>query len=117
VWFTDEEAYAMAAYLKLDVNEFLRRHAHTVNGRWTLNERVGPAGYDCVFLQRDAKGKALYSIYGSRPMQCRTWPFWNDLLKSQKDWDRAAERCPGMNKGTFYPIEKIRVIRDGTPPK
>jgi uncharacterized protein len=112
VWFNQQEAQTMAAGLQLDVPTFLRRYAHTVNGRWTLNERTGPNGYDCVFLQRDDQGKALCSIYPVRPQQCRTWPFWPELLQSPAAWERASRKCPGMNKGTFYPVEKIRIIRD-----
>ena len=70
VWFTDEEAEAMAESLQLDVPTFLRRFAHTVNGNWTLNENVNPQGkgYDCTFLRRDDQGKALktplYNLIG-----------------------------------------------------
>lgn len=115
VWFDGREAQAMADFLKLDVVTFLRRHAHTVNGKWTLNERTGPNGYDCVFLQRDPSGKAMCSIYEVRPRQCRTWPFWPELLRSPAAWQRASERCPGMDRGNFYPVEKIRLIRDSNP--
>ena len=115
VWFTDEEALKMAASVKLEVNEFLRRYAHTINGKWTLNERAGPQGYDCIFLQRDDRGKAQCSIYLTRPQQCRTWPFWPELLKRPTEWDRASDRCPGMNSGKTYTLAQIRVIRDSTP--
>jgi len=114
VWFTDEEARAMAAGLNLGVAEFLRQFAHTVNGNWTLNEHVNPEGkgYDCTFLRRDDNGKALCSIYETRPHQCRTWPFWPDLLKSKASWERAKQKCPGMDNGKLYKIEQIRIIRD-----
>jgi Fe-S-cluster containining protein len=57
----------------------------------------------------------MCGIYEVRPQQCRTWPFWPELLRDKASWDRASERCPGMNKGTFFPVEQIRIIRDGTP--
>ncbi len=113
VWFNAQEAQAMADFLKLDVATFLRRHAHTVDGRWSLNERKQPDGnYDCVFLRRDDSGKALCSVYNVRPQQCRTWPFWPELLSSPTAWDRATRKCPGMNHGRFYPVEMVRIIRD-----
>lgn len=116
VWFDSAEAQAMADFIRVPLADFLRRFAHTYNGRWTLNERKQPGGaFDCVFLRRDDQGKALCSVYSVRPQQCRTWPFWPELLDSPAAWERANRKCPGMNKGTFYPIERIRVIRDSNP--
>ena len=109
----------MAQLVGLDVPQFLDRFAHRVGGHWTLNEQwnAQQKGYDCVFLRRDANGKSLCSIYQARPTQCRTWPFWPENLKSEKAWQRAAGNCEGMkqglaSRGQFFPIEKIRIIRD-----
>ena len=115
VWMDDDEVRAIAGHLQLAVPEFLRRHARKVDGRWTLNERLTPNGYDCVFLQRDDQGKALCTIYSVRPIQCRTWPFWNDNLRKPRDWERARTRCPGIDKGKLYPLPQIRILRDQTP--
>ncbi|MCE9590059.1 MAG: YkgJ family cysteine cluster protein [Planctomycetes bacterium] len=115
VWFTDAEAVGLAAYLKLDEPDFRKTFAHKIGGKWTLNETETEHGFDCIFLRRDEQGKALCSVYPVRPKQCRTWPFWEGNLASEATWARAGQRCPGMDKGTFYPIEKIRVIRDSNP--
>lgn len=118
VWFDEDEAAAMAAHLNLSVEDFRARHARKEGRAWTLGENLTPKGYDCVFLRRDAQGKALCSIYTVRPRQCRTWPFWNDNLGSPAQWNRSATRCAGMaagaqGQGRYYPIEQIRIIRDG----
>lgn len=115
VWFTPAEAQTMAKHLGLEVNVFLKRYARVSHGRYTLDERVSPQGYDCVFLKRDEKGKAMCSIYEVRPAQCKTWPFWPELLRDEASWDRAAQRCPGMNKGKTYTVQQIRIIRDQNP--
>ena len=123
VWFDDDEAEAIAAHLGLEVGEFRRRHARSLFGRWTLDERCNGDGlYDCVFLERDDEGKAGCSIYPVRPSQCRSWPFWPENLRSSTAWQRAAVTCPGMAKGLkgqgkFYTVEQIRTIRDQTPDK
>ncbi|MFA9478277.1 YkgJ family cysteine cluster protein [Phycisphaerales bacterium AB-hyl4] len=111
VWFTAEEGRAIAEHLKLSVDEFRRRFARREYGKWTLEEVPRQGRFDCVFLRRDAEGKALCTIYPVRPVQCRTWPFWPSNLQSPTAWRQSASGCPGMkNGGTFYPIEKIRVI-------
>ena len=115
VWFSDEEAHAMAKDVGLPVAEFLRTFARTINGKWSLKEVKSGGWFDCVFLERDDKGKALCRIYKSRPQQCRTWPFWPELLASEQAWNRASQRCPGINKGTFFPVEQIRIIRASNP--
>lgn len=112
----------MAESVGLSVEEFLRRYAHTVHGRLTLNEVSTKRGYDCVFLRIDSNnGKALCSIYESRPQQCRSWPFWPENLRGSSAWRAAAKTCPGMQaglkgEGQFYPVDQIRIIRDSTPP-
>ncbi len=119
VWFNDEELEAMARYTELTPERFVKRHAHKIEGKWSLNERRGPDGFDCVFLQRDDAGKALCMIYPVRPMQCRTWPFWPENLDTPEDYVRAGKTCPGLQKGLqgegeFVPIEQIRIRRDAT---
>ena len=118
VWLNDVESEAIAAHLGLSREAFHREYARTVHGRWTLNERWnhGVKGYDCVFLRRDeASGKAMCSVYSVRPIQCRTWPFWPQNLRSSRSWHRAAQTCPGMNQGNLIPVEQVRILRERTP--
>jgi Fe-S-cluster containining protein len=44
--------------------------------------------------------KKVCSVYDVRPLQCRTWPFWDGLLSSKKAWDEAGKRCHGINQGS-----------------
>ena len=115
VWFTPDEGDAMAAHLGLDPKIFLRRYAHQVDGRWTLNEQKTPHGYDCVFLDRTNEGKAICGLYRSRPTQCRTWPFWPENTDKASFWRTAAKTCPGIDHGTFYPADQIRIILERNP--
>ena len=123
VWLSDGETEAIAAHLGLDVAEFRKRHARRASGRWTLDELRNERGeYDCVFLTRDEPGRAGCSIYGVRPSQCRTWPFWPENLRSASIWRRVASTCPGMangleGQGTHYDASQIRTICDRTPKK
>lgn len=119
VWFTPEEGRKLAALLKVSEGEFLKRYARKPtwgNGGWSLNEHKTEHGLDCVFLDRTTQpGKALCGVYEARPSQCRTWPFWPENLKTEAAWREVKKRtpCPGMDKGTLVPVEKIRIQRDG----
>jgi len=120
VWFSDEEAQAMADYLGLDVHAFLRKYAQRAMGRWTLGEVRNGRDYDCVFLEEMGDGRRGCSIYPVRPTQCRTWPFWPSNMKSRRAWEAAAKTCPGMRRPdergeNFVPVDQIRVMMAENP--
>ena len=110
VWVTVEDMHRMAAYLELPFDQFTSRFVRRIGERYALTEK---ANYDCSFLTRDGGGKTGCALYGARPMQCRTWPFWNDNLKTPAAWRRAAGRCPGMNDADApqYDLEHIETCR------
>lgn len=115
VWFTPEEGRAMAAALGLDEATFLERYTRRIGLRRSLNERNTEFGHDCVFLDRSSRpGAAICGLYGARPMQCRTWPFWPENLESPEAWAEVKRRtpCPGMDAGRHYSFVEIRVERD-----
>ena len=117
VWFTEEEGKALAKKLGVSEAEFYRDYARTIDGQWSLNERKTEHGFDCIFLDRDTvPGKAICGVYQARPMQCKTWPFWPENLRTQRTWlsVKRATPCPGMDSGNLVPIEKIRIQRDAT---
>lgn len=113
VLVTDEETAALAGRLGVGVDEFVLRYTHaTARGR-SLTERPSAAGMDCVFLDREAvPGKAVCGVYQDRPAQCRTWPFWKSNVGSRRAWERGKQVCPGMDTGTRYSVQQIRVLRD-----
>ena len=118
VWFNDDEARAMASYLKISENQFRRTYTRKLHGKQSLTENHTEHGFDCVFLKRDAQGKSLCAVYPVRPGQCKSWPFWTENLRSPQSFEAASDRCPGMTRGLrgqgkFYPLEEIRIIRDG----
>ncbi len=92
MWLNDNDITAIAEFLRMPVERFMRTYVRYLKGNYSLTER---ANYDCVFLVRE-NGAAGCAIYPVRPMQCRTWPFWNQNLHAPHAWDSAAERCPGM---------------------
>ncbi len=57
----------------------------------------------CMLLS--AKGKC--SVYPVRPMQCRTYPFWSEILISEAKWNSEIERCEGIQQGEIIETEYI----------
>lgn len=100
----------MASRLGLDEQAFLDRHTRETPIGRSLEERLGPRGYDCVFLDRESvPGKAICAVYEARPLQCRTWPFWPENMRSRESWERASRSCPGINTGPLHAPQAIRL--------
>lgn len=108
VWATKEEIRRISEFLGRTDGWLEKKHLRRVGLSYSLTEK--PDG-DCIFLER-AKGKATCSIYPVRPLQCRTWPFWPDNLRSAKSWQEVADsKCPGINTGRPYTYVQIEGIR------
>jgi Fe-S-cluster containining protein len=110
VWFDDDEGRAMARTLGMDFPEFLVRYTRVIEGHRSLNEHLTGWGHDCVFLDRETiPGKAICKVYEARPRQCRTWPFWPELVRNENAWSKAKRNtpCPGMGQGRLFTVEEI----------
>lgn len=101
VWVNKEEIAALAQEVGLDVAEFESRYVRNVGVRKSLIEY---ANGDCVFF--DGKTRKC-TVYGARPRQCRTWPFWESNVKTEEAWQHTCEVCPGSGKGDLIPLERI----------
>jgi Fe-S-cluster containining protein len=101
VWVTDEELQEIAKLLGKSIGEVRLFHTRIVNGRVSLTEY---GNGDCTFFD---PRKRSCTVYESRPVQCRTWPFWNSHLKSPETWQSVCETCPGSGQGTFFSLEQI----------
>lgn len=103
VWISDEEIMEMASFLKVSLEEFIKKFTRSIYGRRALRE--DPKNYDCVFLKDNA-----CTLYNSRPRQCRTYPWWPENLKSEEAWLEEAKRCEGINHkaAKTIPLEEIQ---------
>ena len=115
VWISMEEVGRLAEFLKLTTGEVLSKYCRKLGQRISVKERRMPNGnYDCVFLKEIAgtnrRGCAVYPV---RPLQCRTWPFWDSNLASPKNWETASRKCPGMDRGSRkFARDQIESLRD-----
>jgi hypothetical protein len=108
VFLTEQEAHNIAAYLGREGKGLTKEHLRRVGVRNSLTE--DPRSGDCCFLQR-RNGQMLCRVYPVRPLQCRTWPFWEANLRSPEHWDAAAADCPGMNRGPAHDEAHIQTCR------
>jgi len=84
------EIAAIAKLLNMPEDEFRRTYLRKEVYRYSLKEKVVNGSHDCVFFDRKANG---CSIYLARPLQCRTFPFW-DYFRNRVSELKA--ECPGI---------------------
>lgn len=100
VYGSEKEFRRIADYLDLPFETFLERYTEEIDGRVSL---VSPDNGPCVFYDGEC------TIYPVRPSQCSSYPFWQDILKSKRRWEREAETCRGMEKGKRWTRKEIEV--------
>ena len=108
IWVARPEIEFIAGHLNITPGELRRKYLRRVGLRTTIIE--DKITRDCIFLQM-VGGTKQCVIYSVRPNQCRTWPFWPENLLGPDAWNRAATRCPGINRGRRYTFEEIERIR------
>ena len=104
IFFSRAEGERVCALLSLDEGTFRRRFVTLRWGRPSFIER--PNG-DCIFYRAE---EARCSIYGVRPSQCRLFPFWPEVMRSEGSWASYAKSCPGMNDGRLYSASEIEAL-------
>lgn len=118
VFLSEKDVSSLMKALQMKRNEFLETFCRWVpgeNGTFQLSLKEKSSN-DCIFWD-SAQGGGC-SVYESRPLQCRTFPFWDSVVSSERSWKMTAQTCPGMNKGDLRSrdfIEKCLAMRQTEP--
>ena len=100
----EEEIENISEFLKMQKEDFLKKYTRRVfTNMISLKENL--PNYDCCFLKNNS-----CMIYEVRPMQCKSFPFWEKSLKDQKSWNALKAVCPGVDNkdGDFFSLEEIK---------
>ena len=101
VWVTETELRAIAEYRGVSYGEVRYQDARPVGNDISLREH---ANGDCIYFDGQNRGCTIYPV---RPVQCRTWPFWDSNLASPEAWQGLKPRCPGAGQGAFVSLSEI----------
>jgi Fe-S-cluster containining protein len=104
VFLSEKDVKVLAEALEITYNEFVQVYCRWIPfgdrmERLSLREL---SNYDCVFWKSGG-----CSVYQSRPLQCRTFPFWQSVAASEEAWNGTKETCPGMGQGTHHSKDEI----------
>ncbi len=106
VWVNKEEIVELAAAVgEADLGKFEDRYVRKVGVRKSLVEFDNG---DCVFFDPQQR---KCTVYGARPRQCRTWPFWDTNIRSESAWRATCEICPGSGQGQLHQLDEIETLR------
>ena len=111
VYLTEDDLTRLAAYVKMTPRAFERRYVYRTKNLRRL--RV-PRHAQCIFLKPDG-----CSVHAAKPLQCRTFPYWPELVDDKREWLKTGQWCPGIGKGELITIQSARDIaqtmRDANP--
>jgi Fe-S-cluster containining protein len=103
VFLSQQDLSLLADERQMEYTEFVKTYCRWVPGegggeRLSLKEK---ANYDCIFWSDGC------AVYRARPLQCRTFPFWRNVVHSPETWELAASGCPGIGTGVLHSPEQI----------
>lgn len=90
VYVNAAESRQLADQLKMPIVDFLKSYVEERENT-LMSLKSKPGGVGCIFLQNNK-----CSVYDSRPTQCRTYPFWPDIVMGEAEWKAEASSCEGI---------------------
>ena len=109
VFLSKKDASRLGKALNMGQKEFMETYCRWIpseNGTSQLSLKE-KSNFDCIFW-RQAEPEGGCSVYETRPLQCRAFPFWASVVDSKDSWNCTAGVCPGMNQGELHPAQSIK---------
>jgi Fe-S-cluster containining protein len=104
VYLTEEDIPRLASFLGMEVGAFEEKYVFRTK---KLRRLRVPRHANCSFLREGG-----CSVHEVKPMQCRTFPYWPEILASRRAWHETGKRCPGIGKGELVNIEAARAVAE-----
>ena len=96
VYLTENDLIRMAKHVGMTPRAFERRYVYRTAHLRRLRK---PRGGQCHFLTKEG-----CSVHPVKPVQCRLFPFWPELVESRAEWRQTGRYCPGIGKGDLIQI-------------
>ena len=102
VYLTVDDIPRLAQYLDMTVPAFETRYVYRTKNSRRL--RV-PRHAQCEFLKEGG-----CSVHPAKPLQCRAFPYWPELVGNKRNWSKTGAWCPGIGKGELVNIQAARDV-------
>jgi len=80
----------ISKFIGMGIEDFTQTYLFKNGYKYSIKERKFGDSYECAFYNRETNGCSIYEV---RPIQCRTFPFW-DYFKNRVD--ELKLECPGV---------------------
>ena len=104
VYLSEDDIKGAAQYVGLGAAEFENRYVYRTARQRRFRK---PADKQCPFLEAGG-----CSIHPAKPTQCRTFPFWPEIVKNKRTWKKTGEFCPGIGKGELIQISSVLKVAE-----
>jgi len=90
IYVNKTEQERIASFLEISIAELQDEYLYKSGYKFSIKEEKNGESYECIFYDRQHNG---CQIYAARPLQCRTFPFW-EYFKTRVD--ELKNECPGI---------------------
>jgi Fe-S-cluster containining protein len=119
VYLTETDLVRAAKFTGTSPSAFEKKYVYRTRHQMRFRK---PRDRQCPFLVTEGESHGTQggcSIHPAKPTQCRTFPFWPELVEDPRAWKRTARFCPGIGKGPLIQIgtamEMAEEQRSGYP--
>ena len=93
IWISKQEILNLSIHLNIGLDKLFDNFLEKRGYKYSIKEvQLSKDNYACIFFDMEKKG---CSVYEARPIQCRTFPFW-DYFKSNKE--EVFKECPAIKE-------------------
>lgn len=104
VYLTEADLKRAAKFVGMPARAFEAKYVYRTRRQMRFRK---PRDKQCPFLVENGCG-----IHPAKPTQCRTFPFWPEIVERRATWNRTARYCPGIGKGPLIQIGAAMEIAD-----
>jgi len=104
VYLTETDLKRAAKFTGMSAKAFEARYVYRTRRQMRFRK---PREKQCPFLEGHG-----CSIHPAKPTQCRTFPFWPELVEQRSEWNRTSRYCPGIGKGELIQIGSAMEIAE-----
>ncbi len=90
IYVNKTEIENIAKLLELEQSDFVKNYLFKKMYKYSIKENLVGDSFECIFYDSKTNG---CTIYEARPLQCRTFPFW-DFYKTRIEALKL--ECPGV---------------------
>lgn len=96
VYVSEADILRAAKFVKMSPAKFEEKYVYRTTNQRRFRK---PPEKQCPFLESYG-----CSIHPAKPTQCKTFPFWPELVENRAEWKRTGKYCPGIGKGELIQI-------------